>query len=121
MLAYLVGRPTPPERPATLLAVADPAYPKPKGDAPTPEPPAAGLAVARVVPNGNADLNGIREGDVLLNYAGARFRWKSPGVPADTHLCVREMSGRRDFRSTTRTVSPATITSVGIASRPCRA
>jgi tetratricopeptide (TPR) repeat protein len=74
MFAYLVGRPVPRDRPATLLAVADPAYPEPKGDAPAPEPPASGLAVARVVPNGNADLNGIREGDVLLSYGGTELK-----------------------------------------------
>jgi hypothetical protein len=74
MLAYLAGRPVPRDRPATLLAVADPAYPQPKADAPAPEPPASGLAVSRVVPNGNADLNGIREGDVLLSYAGTELK-----------------------------------------------
>ena len=42
MFAYLVGRPVPRDRPATLLAVADPAYPEPKDDAPAPEPPARG-------------------------------------------------------------------------------
>jgi tetratricopeptide (TPR) repeat protein len=74
MLAHLAGRPVPRDRPATLLAVADPAYPEPKADAPAPEPPAAGLALARVVPNGNADLNGLREGDVLLSYAGTELK-----------------------------------------------
>ena len=74
MFAYLVGRPVPRDRPATFLAVADPAYPQPKDDAPAPEPPAAGLAVAGVVPNGNADLNGLREGDVLLSYAGTELK-----------------------------------------------
>ena len=48
MFAYLVGRPVPRDRPATLLAVADPAYPEPKDDAPAPAPPGSGLAVARV-------------------------------------------------------------------------
>jgi CHAT domain-containing protein len=33
--------------------------------------------VARVVPNGNADLNGLRAGDVLLRYAGTEL--KQPG------------------------------------------
>ena len=74
MFAYLVGRPVPRDRPPTLLAVADPAYPEPKDDAPAPEPPGWGLAVARVVPNGNADLYGIREGDVLLSYAGTELK-----------------------------------------------
>ncbi len=74
MFAYLVGRPVPRDRPATLLAVADPAYPEPKAEAPAPEPPGAGLAVAHVAPNGNADLNGIREGDVLLSYGGTELK-----------------------------------------------
>src|SRR5262249_56531127 len=74
MFASLAGRPIPRDRPATLLAVADPAYPEPTADAPAPEPPGSGLAVARVVPNGNADLNGIREGDVLLSYGGTELK-----------------------------------------------
>ena len=70
MFAYLVGKPTPRDRAPTLLALADPAYPETKKDTPAPTPPDAGLAIARVVPNGNADLNGIQAGDVLLTYAG---------------------------------------------------
>jgi tetratricopeptide (TPR) repeat protein len=72
MFAYVLGRPVPRERPATLLAVADPAYPEPKDDAPA--PPASRHAVARVVPNGNADLNGLRAGDVLMTYAGTELK-----------------------------------------------
>ena len=41
---------------------------------PRPSRRRSGLAVARVVPNGNADLNGIREGDVLLSYAGTELK-----------------------------------------------
>ncbi len=74
MFAYLVGRPVHRDRPATFLALADPSYPEPKDDALAPEPPAVGLALARVVPNGNADLNGIREGDILLSYAGTALK-----------------------------------------------
>jgi CHAT domain-containing protein len=74
MFAYLVGKPTPRDRAATLLALADPAYPEPKKDIPAPAPPDAGLAIARVVANGNADLNGIRAGDVLLTYAGTALK-----------------------------------------------
>ena len=70
MFAHLVGKPTPRDRAPTLLALADPAYPETKKDTPAPTPPDAGLAIARVVPNGNADLNGIQAGDVLLTYAG---------------------------------------------------
>jgi len=70
MFAHLVGKPTPRDRAPTLLALADPAYPETKKDIPAPTPPDAGLAIAGVVPNGNADLNGIQAGDVLLTYAG---------------------------------------------------
>jgi tetratricopeptide (TPR) repeat protein len=77
MFAYLVGRPIPRDRPATLLAVADPAYPEPTDNTRSPEPPGAGIAVTSVVPNGNADLNGIRAGDVLLSYGGTEL--KQPG------------------------------------------
>ena len=74
MFAYLVGKPRPRDRAPTLLALADPAYPETKKDTPAPTPPDAGLAIARVVPNGNADLNGIQAGDVLLTYAGTTLK-----------------------------------------------
>jgi CHAT domain-containing protein/Tfp pilus assembly protein PilF len=85
MFAYLVAKPTPRDRAPTLLALADPAYPEPKPDAPAPAPPEAGLAIARVVPHGNADLNGIRAGDVLLAYAGTTLKQHADlkTVPAD--------------------------------------
>src|SRR5262249_12872259 len=44
MFAYLMGKPTPHDRAPTLLALADPAYPEAKDDAPAPPPPEAGLA-----------------------------------------------------------------------------
>ena len=69
MFAYLVSKPTARDRAPTLLALADPAYPEAKNEAPAPTPPDAGLAITRVVPNGNADLNRIQAGDVLLTYA----------------------------------------------------
>jgi CHAT domain-containing protein len=74
MFAYLVGMPARRDRAPTLLALADPAYPEPKDQAPAPTPPEAGLAIARVVPYGNADLNGLRAGDVLLAYAGTALK-----------------------------------------------
>jgi CHAT domain-containing protein len=86
MFAYLVGKPTSRDRAPTLLALADPAYPEAKQDAPAPPPPDEGLAIARVVLNGNADLNGIRAGDVLLAYAGTALRGQADlkTVPADS-------------------------------------
>jgi CHAT domain-containing protein/Tfp pilus assembly protein PilF len=85
MFAYLVDKPTPRDRAHTLLALADPAYPEMKNDTPAPVPPDAGLAIARVVPNGNADLYGIRAGDVLLAYAGTTLKQHADlkTVPAD--------------------------------------
>jgi CHAT domain-containing protein len=56
--------------PPTLLALGDPAYPEPKPDPTPPPPPDHGLFVVKVVPNGNADLFGIKDGDVLLEYDG---------------------------------------------------
>jgi CHAT domain-containing protein len=78
LFAYLVGKPTLRDRALTLLALADPAYPEPKPDGPAPPPPDAGLAIARVVPKGNANINGIQAGDVLLTYAGTTLK-----APAD--------------------------------------
>ena len=74
MFAHLVDKPTPRDRAPTLLALADPAYPETKKDTPAPTPPDAGLTIARVVPNGNADLNGIQAGDILLTYAGTTLK-----------------------------------------------
>src|SRR5271157_2474037 len=70
MFAHLVVKPTLRDRAPMLLALADPAYPEIKKDISAPTPPDAGLAIAGVVPNGNADLNGIQAGDILLSYAG---------------------------------------------------
>jgi CHAT domain-containing protein/tetratricopeptide (TPR) repeat protein len=85
MFAYLVGKPTPRDGAPTLLALADPAYPEMKKDAPAPAPPDAGLAIARVIPLGNAELSGIRAGDVLLAYAGTALKEHADlrTVPAD--------------------------------------
>jgi CHAT domain-containing protein/tetratricopeptide (TPR) repeat protein len=74
MFAYLVGRKSSPSRPDALLAVGDPAYPEPGPAAASPPPPSHGLLVAQVVPNGNADLHGVRSGDVLLAYDGATLK-----------------------------------------------
>jgi hypothetical protein len=57
----------------------------------------------------------------FFRSAGARFRWKSSGAPADTHLWVREMRVRLVSCSTTRNVSRSTNTSAATASRSHRA
>jgi tetratricopeptide (TPR) repeat protein len=62
------------DRPATLLALGDPAYPVAKPDKEsTPPPPDQGLRVATIEPNGIADLFGIKIGDILLEYDGKRL------------------------------------------------
>jgi hypothetical protein len=77
MFTYLKKAGPPSDRPATLLALGDPAYPEPApGPNRAPPPPGHGLLVARVEPNGNADLFGVKPGDVLLEYGGTPL--KSP-------------------------------------------
>src|SRR5262249_26025865 len=66
----LVKTEPPADRPATLLALGDPAYPAPNPNDEQAPPPDHGLLVVTVVPNGNADLFGIKAGDVLLEYNG---------------------------------------------------
>ncbi len=117
MFAYLAGRPVPRDRPATLLAVADPAYPQPKDDAPAPEPPGAGLAVAGVVPNGNADLNGIREGDVLLSYAGTELKQAGDLKPVASDGGPRKVPVRYWREGITREVEVA-AGPLGVDDRP---
>ncbi|TMQ30358.1 MAG: tetratricopeptide repeat protein, partial [Planctomycetota bacterium] len=54
----------------SLLAVGDPIFLAPDS-APHPTPPDYGLLLVHVLRGGNADKAGIRDGDVLLAYAGA--------------------------------------------------
>ena len=77
MFAYLAGRPVPAIGPPPSWPSPTPPIPSRRTTPPHPSPPPPGCAVARVVPNGNADLNGLREGDVLLSYAGTEL--KQPG------------------------------------------
>ncbi len=85
LFAYIAGKPSTRDRVPTLLALADPDYPERRDDGPAPAPPDAGLAIARVVPLGSADLNGIRTGDVLLAYAGTALKQHADlkTIPAD--------------------------------------
>ena len=53
-----------------LLALGDPAFPTPEDTGPAPEPPDHGLAIVGVQKLSNADLHGLRAGDVLLEYNG---------------------------------------------------
>ncbi len=70
MFTFLHGKRTTVEQPATLLALGDPAYPETKPEPAAPRPPEHGLLITTVTPNGNADLDGLKTGDVLTEYAG---------------------------------------------------
>ena len=121
MFAYLVNHPTPRDRAPTLLALADPAYPEAKEDAPAPPPPEAGLAIARVVPNGNADLNGIRAGYVLLAYAGTALKGRADLKTVAPEAGLREVPVRYWREGIIREVEVAAgPLGVAIDSRPAR-
>jgi CHAT domain-containing protein/Tfp pilus assembly protein PilF len=60
-----------------LLALGDPAFPKPAPGGPAPGPPDHGIAIVAVVPNSTADLCGIKPGDVLLEYNGKLLKSQS--------------------------------------------
>jgi CHAT domain-containing protein len=68
-----------------MLALGDPAFPKPVHDGSRPTPPDQGIAIMGVVPNGIADLFGMRAGDVLLEYNGKALKAHADlaAVPAD--------------------------------------
>jgi CHAT domain-containing protein len=61
-----------PLRDAALLAVGDPVF-RAADAAKPPTPPEYGLLVTQATPKGNAALAGLRVGDVLLSYGGARL------------------------------------------------
>ena len=70
MFARLI-RPHPGDSgPARLLALGDPAYPEPEPETTPPKPPDHGIAILVVQPHGPADLAGMQQGDVLLEYDG---------------------------------------------------
>src|SRR5262249_44776192 len=70
MFARLSALRPQPSGPLRLLALGDPAFPKPAPTGPAPPPPDPGIAIPAVVPHGTADLFGIKAGDVLLEYNG---------------------------------------------------
>jgi CHAT domain-containing protein/tetratricopeptide (TPR) repeat protein len=57
-----------PPGPPRLLAVGDPAFPRPTRSQPAPTPPDHGIAILAIEPHSTADLFGIKAGDVLLEY-----------------------------------------------------
>ena len=71
MYAHLARSRPRDDRPDTLFALGDPAYPLPTS-APekSPTPPGHGLLVVETDANGVADLFGIRAGDILMEYHG---------------------------------------------------
>jgi CHAT domain-containing protein/tetratricopeptide (TPR) repeat protein len=60
--------------PPRLLALGDPEFPKPARAGPAPTPPVQGVAILTTEPHGNADLFGIKPGDVLLEYNNQALR-----------------------------------------------
>jgi hypothetical protein len=70
MFARLSAPRSQPPSPPRLLALGDPAFPKPTKSGPAPTPPDHGIAILAVVPLSTADLFGIKAGDVLLEYNG---------------------------------------------------
>ena len=74
MYARLTRCAADPAAPPRLLAMGDPAFAEPPKPAKLPPPPDHGVAIASVLPNGTADLFGIRAGDVLLEYDGKALR-----------------------------------------------
>ncbi|HZW29177.1 MAG TPA: CHAT domain-containing protein, partial [Isosphaeraceae bacterium] len=64
-------------RPTRLLALGDPAFPKPAKSGSAPTLPDHGLAIVEVAPKSTADLFGIKPGDVLLEYNGKALRARS--------------------------------------------
>jgi CHAT domain-containing protein len=74
MFTYLKKAKIKENGPPALLALGDPAYPEPKPEPKPPPPPDHGLFVVKVVPNGNADLFGIKPEDVLLEYNGTPLK-----------------------------------------------
>jgi CHAT domain-containing protein len=108
MMVHLIKtRPTS-ERPATLLALGDPAYAAPKPDADkAPAPPDHGLFVAKVVPNRIADLFGIKAGDVLLEYNGTALKSANDLHPVSADAGPKKLPLRRWRAGETRTVEVA--------------
>ena len=70
MFARLTAPRSQPSVPPRLLALGDPAFPRPAPSGPPPSPPDHGLAILAVEPNGLADLFGIKAGDMLQEYNG---------------------------------------------------
>jgi CHAT domain-containing protein/Tfp pilus assembly protein PilF len=108
MLVHLMKtRPTT-GRPVTLLALGDPAYPTPAPDSDkAPAQPDHGLFVTKVVPNGIADLFGIKAGDVLLEYNGTALKSANDLSPVSADAGPKKVPLRRWRAGETRTIEVA--------------
>jgi tetratricopeptide (TPR) repeat protein len=77
MFARLSQARTTPAGPARLLALADPDFPPPEPETAPPTTPDHGIPLLAVMPNGVADLAGLKAGDVLLRYNGTDLKESS--------------------------------------------
>jgi tetratricopeptide (TPR) repeat protein len=59
-----------------LLALGDPNFSLP-AESPTPQPPASGLYLTLVLPDGNGARHGLRGGDILVQYGNTHLKNKT--------------------------------------------
>jgi CHAT domain-containing protein/Tfp pilus assembly protein PilF len=108
MMVHLIKTKPTTGRPATLLALGDPAYAAPKPDTDkAPAPPDHGLFVTKVALNGIADLFGIKAGDVLLEYNGTALKSANDLHPVSADAGPKKFPLRRWRAGETRTVEVA--------------
>jgi hypothetical protein len=102
-----------------LLALGDPAFPRPAPSGPAPTPPDHGIAILAVALHGTADLCGIRVGDVLLEYNGKALRTSNDlaVVPAGDKAIRVPVKLWRDGEVRTLEIAAG---SLGIQSNPNR-
>jgi CHAT domain-containing protein len=108
-----------PSGPPRLLALGDPAFPKPAPSGPASTPPDHGIAILAVVPHSTADLFGIKAGDVLLEYNGKVLKSQSDlaVVPVDDKAIRVPIKFWRDGEVRSLEIAAGTL---GIQSNPNR-
>ena len=102
-----------------LLALGDPAYPVPVPEAAPPQPPDHGIALLKVERNGLADLAGLREGDVLLQYNGTELKGAGDLKTVPAEAGARSIPIRYWRRGEVRTATVA-AGELGIGHQPGR-